>query len=267
MMQQSSFTGGLKQQTSTIMHNSSESLFANRNGKKGNKEPLIDAKTNEIDSVSHLDGDLTPQNLKYQSGGLENSSLLLRSQNNQLGGSNITETGDKDGKSQMGDSIMRGGKTLQSSRTDLTKELLNNETSTIKGKNRNVNQSNNQTHTNNNNLIVTASENMQGKIEGVSVSRASANNKSIGQVLSKVVRLMPKEPVIKTKQKMQNDQSISSSARRKATLLDNSSADDYNQKNQEQVQLKTDNSRINTTEQSELDELTMNKRINRYHDE
>ena len=85
--------------------------------------------------------------------------------------------------------------------------------------------------------------------------------------MSKVVRLMPKEPVIKTKQKMQNDQSISSSARRKATLLDNSSADDYNQKNQEQVQLKTDNSRINTTEQSELDELTMNKRINRYHDE
>ena len=60
----------------------------------------------------------------------------------------------------MGDSIMRGGKTLQSSRTDLTKELLNNETSTIKGKNRNVNQSNNQTHKNNNNLIVTASENM-----------------------------------------------------------------------------------------------------------
>ena len=160
MMQQSSFTGGLKQQTSMIMHNSSESLFANRNGKKGNKEPLIDAKTNEIDSVSRLDGDLTPQNLKYQSGGLENSSLLLRSQNNQLGGSNITETGEKDGKSQMADSIMRGGKTLQSSRTDLTKELLNNETSTIKGKNRNVNQSNNQTHKNNNNLIVTASENM-----------------------------------------------------------------------------------------------------------
>ena len=81
---------------------------------------------------------------------------------------------------------------------------------------------------------------------------------------------MPKEPVIKTKQKMQNDnsaQSINSSARRKATLLDNSSADDYNQKNQEQVQFKTDNSRLNTTEQSELDELTMNKRINRYHDE
>ena len=78
---------------------------------------------------------------------------------------------------------------------------------------------------------------------------------------------MPKEPVIKTKQKMQNDQSIDSSARRKATLLDNSSADDYNQKNQEQVQFKTDNSRVNTTEQSELDELTMNKRINRYHDE
>ena len=78
---------------------------------------------------------------------------------------------------------------------------------------------------------------------------------------------MPKEPIIKTKQKMQNDQSIDSSARRKATLLDNSSADDYNQKNQEQVQFKTDNSRVNTTEQSELDELTMNKRINRYHDE
>ena len=167
----------------------------------------------------------------------------------------------------MADSIMRGGKTLQSSRTDLTKELLNNETSTVKGKNRNVNQSNNQTHTNNNNLIVTASENMHGKIEGVSVSRASAKNKSIGQVLSKVVRLMPKEPVIKTKQKMQNDQSNNSSARRKATLIDNSSADDYNQKNQEQVQFKTDNSRVNTTEQSELDELTMNKRINRYHDE
>ena len=78
---------------------------------------------------------------------------------------------------------------------------------------------------------------------------------------------MPKEPIIKTKQKMQNDQSIDSSAQRKATLLDNSSADDYNQKNQEQVQFKTDNSRVNTTEQSELDELTMNKRINRYHDE
>ena len=126
---------------------------------------------------------------------------MLQSQNNALG-SNITETGDKDGKSQMADSIMRGGKTLQSSRTDLKNELLNNETSTVKGKkNRNANQSNNQTQTNNNKLIVTASENLHGKIEGVSVSRASANNKSIGQVLSKVVRLMPKEPVIKTKPK------------------------------------------------------------------
>ena len=114
---------------------------------------------------------------------------------------------------------------------------------------------------------MTASENLQGKIEGVSVSRASANNKSIGQVLSKVVRLMPKEPVIKTKQRKQqkDNPSNNSSARRKAT---SPSVDDNNQKSgQEQAQLKTDNSRINTTEQSELDELTMNKRINRYHDE
>ena len=116
------------------MHNSSESLFAPKNGKRGNNEPVIDAKTNEIDSASHLDGDLTPSNnLKYQSGGLEHNSSLLRSQDNQLG-SNITETGDKDGKSQMADSIMRGGKTLQSSRTDLKNELLKDETSTIKGK-------------------------------------------------------------------------------------------------------------------------------------
>ena len=44
------------------MYNSSEE-FTNKN-KKVN-EPIIDAKTNEIDSNSHMDGDLTPKHLKH----------------------------------------------------------------------------------------------------------------------------------------------------------------------------------------------------------